>query len=226
MMAVASYGNVDYYKCRYCRYVAAFSDLVTQDYTISYYSETVHKYTNQIVGLGYTFYEDHSFEGGHICVECGYHTGQCTDHYEQYSVSQHKSYCECGEYILSNHSFSMGYCRFCGVQHTTHDYTDRYNNETRTMHRSYCICGANCLQPHVVESGSYSSGNKYALCIACKALVTIGMSHHQSIGELPHSENGSFILPDGIIVLVDEDIEAYFNGTLEFIYPDNNLEVA
>ena len=47
-----------------------------------------------------------------------------------------------------------------------------------------------------------------------------------SIGSLPHSENGSFILPDGIIVLVDEDIEAYFNRTLEFIYPDDNLDVA
>jgi hypothetical protein len=52
------------------------------------------------------------------------------------------------------------------------------------------------------------------------------MTHHQSLGELPHSENGSFILPDGIIVLVDEDIEAYFNGTLEFVYPDNDLETA
>ena len=45
-----------------------------------------------------------------------------------------------------------------------------------------------------------------------------------STSDLPHSENGSFILPDGIIVLADEDMEAYFNGTLEFIYPDDNLE--
>ena len=41
---------------------------------------------------------------------------------------------------------------------------------------------------------------------------------------LPRSANGSFILPDGVIVLVDEDIEAYFAGTLEFNYPDDNLE--
>ena len=34
--------------------------------------------------------------------------------------------------------------------------------------------------------------------------------------------NGSYILPNGIIVLVDEDIEAYFNGTLVF-YDKNNL---
>ena len=30
------------------------------------------------------------------------------------------------------------------------------------------------------------------------------------------SINGSYILPNGIIVLVDEDIEAYENGTLVF----------
>ena len=41
---------------------------------------------------------------------------------------------------------------------------------------------------------------------------------------LLRTENGSFILPDGVIVLVNEDIEAYFAGTLEFYYPDDNLE--
>ena len=36
--------------------------------------------------------------------------------------------------------------------------------------------------------------------------------------------NGSYILPNGIIVLVDEDIEAYLNGTLVF-YDKNDLPV-
>ena len=30
------------------------------------------------------------------------------------------------------------------------------------------------------------------------------------------SLNGSYILPNGVIVLVDEDVEAYLNGTLVF----------
>ena len=34
--------------------------------------------------------------------------------------------------------------------------------------------------------------------------------------DYPHTENGSYILPSGIIVLVPEDEEAYLNGTLEF----------
>jgi hypothetical protein len=35
------------------------------------------------------------------------------------------------------------------------------------------------------------------------------------------SANGSYILPDGTIMLVEEDIEAYFNGTLVFYDKDN-----
>ena len=36
------------------------------------------------------------------------------------------------------------------------------------------------------------------------------------------SNNGSYILPSGIIVLVDEDLELYLNGTLIF-YNRNEL---
>ena len=36
--------------------------------------------------------------------------------------------------------------------------------------------------------------------------------------------NGSYILPSGIIVLVEEDVEAYLNGTLVF-YDKNDLPV-
>ena len=39
------------------------------------------------------------------------------------------------------------------------------------------------------------------------------------------SVNGSYILPNGIIVLVDEDVEAYLNGTLVF-YDRDDLPVA
>jgi hypothetical protein len=38
------------------------------------------------------------------------------------------------------------------------------------------------------------------------------------------SVNGSYILPNGIIVLEDADVEAYLNGTLVF-YDPNDLPV-
>jgi hypothetical protein len=34
--------------------------------------------------------------------------------------------------------------------------------------------------------------------------------------------NGSYVLPNGIVVLVDEDVEAYMNGTLQF-YNSNDV---
>ncbi|MDY2888847.1 MAG: hypothetical protein SOU19_04695 [Candidatus Caccosoma sp.] len=34
------------------------------------------------------------------------------------------------------------------------------------------------------------------------------------------TRNGSYILPNGIIALVDEDIEAFMNGTLVFYNKD------
>lgn len=36
----------------------------------------------------------------------------------------------------------------------------------------------------------------------------------------PTTLNESFILPNGVVVLVDEDFDAYLDGTLVFIYPN------
>ena len=151
------------------------------------------------------------------------HTHEYTDHFESYSSTQHTSYCWCGVYELQNHSLGNGLCILCGAPHI-HDYSDRYVPKTNSTHISYCGCGSTSIQPHVVSAGAFSSGNKYAICLACGGTATTGVVLHQAVWNLPRSENGSFILPNGVIVLVDEDIEAYFDGRLEFIYPDDNLE--
>ena len=39
----------------------------------------------------------------------------------------------------------------------------------------------------------------------------------------PMSINGSYILPNGVIVLVDDDFEDYINGTLVFIYLNDGI---
>ena len=61
-------------------------------------------------------------------------------------------------------------------------------------------------------------------CLLCGGPATVGGTIIMDANQLPHTENGSYITPDGIIVLADEDMEAYFDGTLEFVYPDGNLE--
>ncbi len=159
MMAVASYGNQDYYKCKYCKYVAPFSDLVTQNYSANTrLSSQYHTYTNNVPGLNYTVIEKHSYT------------------YTWISYTAHEYDCECGEHDSGS---------------------------------------------HVVREGAFSNGNQYAMCLLCKRKATFGMVEGNfSVTPFPHTANGSFILPNGVIVLVDEDMEAYFNGTLVFYEGD------
>ena len=62
MIPVASYGNTDYYKCKYCRYVAPFTSRQTQHYTL--YNEVDserHMIVNHVTNLHYIALENHSF---------------------------------------------------------------------------------------------------------------------------------------------------------------------
>ena len=57
----------------------------------------------------------------------------------------------------------------------------------------------------------------------CGAIILIGNDFVQ-VGPANLTKvtlNGSYILPNGIIVLVDEDIEAYENGTLVWYDKDD-----
>ena len=158
MFAVASYGSCDYYKCKYCRYVAPFEDIVPQNYSVSQLNSYNHLVTNQVTGLSYSFTEQHSYNDS---------------------------------YIWFNY----------------------------TTHRENCACGADRLAGHAVAAGSFNGG-QYATCLRCGGLASIGFINPFSIDELPTSSNGSFILSNGVTILVDEDIEAYLNNTLAFNYPN------
>ena len=171
MMAVASYGTNDYYKCKYCRYVAPFSSNVAQDYDVVYHSEVSHKYVNTVDGLEYSFYEQHTVKNN-----------ECT---------------KCGEHI--------------------HSYSDHYIWQTEGLHMAYCGCGEYSMKSHVVLPGAFPKPDGYAICMLCRGRVFIGQLNSITSG-LAHTDNGSFILTNGIIVLVDEDVQAYFSGTLEFYY--------
>ena len=147
-----------------------------------------------------------------------FHREECEDcSYMDFKSHEYTNFLS---YTSTNHDVACA----CGATTTEAHYAYRYKSLDNSLHTVYCECGQEWTSPHVVESGSYTGGNKYALCLGCRALVTVGMTLHPTTNDLPRSANGSFILPNGVIVLVNEDIEAYFNGTLEFIYPDDNLE--
>ena len=217
MMAVASYGNCDYYKCKYCRYVAPFSDIVPQDYEITFISETYHQYQNMVDGLEYTILEPHIINENY-CSICQSNIHFYTHQYVSYSNYAHKAFCECGEYILEDHRhLAPSYdCVFCGAEHE-HTYGTSYEWISDKSHTAYCVCGESHIEGHVVSATAFPiNGRK--ICLLCRGLASEGFSQ-MAVGSLPHTENGSYITPDGITVLADEDIEAFLNGTLEFIYP-------
>ena len=99
-----------------------------------------------------------------------------------------------------------------------HEYTE-WAPYSPTKHIERCECGQNgtAKANHVVKS---SDKTKCMICGATiEAIGGLGESFIQNIQKV--TINGSYILPNGIIVLVDEDIEAYLNGTLVFYDKDN-----
>ena len=171
-------------------------------------------------GLEYTFFEPHNVIGN-ICIDCGAHFHLYTHHYQQYTDYAHKAFCECGEYILEEHSLNLNYqCWECGDEHE-HTYGERYEWASETNHTSYCLCGESKIEGHVINQSAAPFPGRLKVCLLCGGLASEGFSQ-MAVGSLPHTENGSYITPDGITVLADEDIEAFLNGTLEFIYPSDS----
>ena len=102
----------------------------------------------------------------------------------------------------------------------SHSYNNDYFWYNLTLHRASCICGTNQLEPHVISTRAL--GNQYSTCLLCGGLASIGMVGPFSTNEYPRTQNGSFILPNGVVALVDEDISGYLNGTLMFISSNTN----
>lgn len=192
MMAVASYGTKDYYKCKYCRYVAPFSSIVEQNYSKSNYSHSYHKCVNNVAGLEYSFYEGHTLVNNY-CTECNEYIHSFPDGYEQYSSSQHRAYCECGKWIYGSHSYY--YATYSSLQH-----------------KVICdICNYTYYQPHI-----YASNATIKMCLRCGQLAGSGGVLLDSVGEVIYlTDSGSYLRPDGIIMLSDEDVSLYLAGELD-----------
>lgn len=177
MMAVASYGNKDYYKCKYCRFVAPFSSNVLQNYSAEAIDDTHHRCYNNVPGLEYSFVEEHDLSVNG-CLTCLY------EHEHLF-----------GEYLY-------------------------YNN---AQHIRSCECGATQTATHYVDRSSIIS-DRYAICLGCNHLLDLqqDFAQIQSSDMVLSTMNGSYILSNGIVILVEADIEAYLNGTLQF-YPADQI---
>lgn len=172
MFALASYEDKDYIKCRYCRYVAPFSDLVAQDYEYQKFDGyDIHLTKAKNRNLYYSFNEKHDMVEGY-CSKCNYHV-----HEQVYKY---------------------------------------YNNRGHRMTCIYCNESFGGIKTHSVLASKLING-RYAPCIVCKEMLDLEVDKATIESKIIYrTENGSYILENGIIVLDDRDLEAYLNDTLKF----------
>ncbi len=102
-----------------------------------------------------------------------------------------------------------------------HDY--EYTWLSKLLHNATCTeCGDLKTELHVIaRSALKTNAIGVAYCVLCGGITGSGQIIHPDSTNLPSTPNGSYILPNGIIVLDDRDFEAYFNGRL--VFSDNDL---
>ncbi len=120
-------------------------------------------------------------------------------------------------YLINNEE----YCG-CGNKYHTHNYSSWQYND-RSSHIEKCECGVTgtTIRAHAIRQSDV--GNRYITCIECNYIldmnydfaIIVSMSNSVKV-----SKNGSYILSNGIVVLVDSDIDSYLNGTIVFYDKD------
>ena len=143
--------------------------------------------------------------------------------YNSIDSTTHTKYCKCGYSETVSHTIVNHYCVDCGYYNANHIYKAGYDWINYQHHQALCACGQGIREGHYIRLGSTTLSNKrYYTCLLCggdaeRGFVVIGSSSEIQIV----TENGSYVLPNGITVLVDEDIAAFLNGTLVFINNDS-----
>lgn len=108
---------------------------------------------------------------------------------------------------------------------TPHSHVYSYSWSSEAQHKATCgACGQVTFEAHAVAQGAFPTPDGYAKCLKCRGKAFVGELMGNSSGELMGNSvgvqsctpNGSYILPNGVIVLADQDVEAYMNGTLVF----------
>lgn len=138
-----------------------------------------------------------------------------------YESNSHIGRCTCDFTKISAHIYSNHYCTVCGVySSTSHDYNRNYKWLNYTLHSVECSCGSKTNQGHAVSSGSFTFGQKYAKCLFCGGDAMVGFTEFSSY-EILLTKKGSYILPNGVIVLNLKDYNDYINGKIYFVKKSN-----
>ena len=134
-----------------------------------------------------------------------------------------------GTYYLNFWIKSFGYVHTemvdISVECLIHEHNYSYMYLDANLHIKTCSCGTS-TEVHYVRRADIV-GN-FAFCLGCGRKLNLNISNPAIFMGIINqiTINGSYILPNGIVVLVDEDVEAYLNGTLTFYNPNEIPESA
>ena len=134
--------------------------------------------------------------------------------------SEHPEHEHVGHTIGYTSTYHTFRCDWCGDISQSHSYSyTPYNN---TMHLSQCRCGYSKREPHIISTGFLDM----QMCIKCLHRVDSGFEQMGlTSGVVYITSNGSYIRPDGIIVLSEIDLPRYLSGELDLdnVYPTGGL---
>ena len=126
------------------------------------------------------------------------------------TISKHDHYFD---YSFTN-TGHIGTCSVCNYsENDSHNFDRNYQWLNYSLHTVDCICTYEINQGHAITKSTYNSSSRFARCILCG-----GMAEKGFIGILMRDENnqylfsnGSFILPNGVIVLDERDVCDFLN---------------
>ena len=235
MLLVATNGIHNYYKCLYCRHIAEI-DIEARGTIHQYNDYNIWENMSSLnedyytINLPYTKSYNFSFnkDSGWVVQLFDSNFSLVEEINNIFSSNGADVLLDSGTYYvrIKNLGTDDENFRLVISPNHTHDYSE-WTYYSSTQHVSCCsLCGetGTTYGAHATKQ-SLVVGNK-ATCFICGFAFSLDNGFGQIIHNVQKvSVNGSYILPNGIIVLVDEDVEAYMNGTLVFYDKDKVPEL-
>lgn len=109
------------------------------------------------------------------------------------------------------HNSDVEYVKY--YRHAKHTYNQECVYVNTRNHKTYCLCGQYTLSMHSVRAGE--STGRYARCIGCGAQLDLWSEIYPvQPSAINQEKSGSYILPNGIAVIAEEDMELFERGQL------------
>lgn len=213
--AVMLDGATQYYNCHsYAWYRSMTTNPYWMDDPAAYYTDgSYYEVTQPQVGDIICYYDawDQNLHSGAIVSVSSTSTDLSSITVES-KWGGYGLYCHAADYCpyVSAHGGTMAYVKY--YHHAAHTYDQECVYFNKTYHTANCLCGHSVFSRHSVRS-SQISGNT-APCMGCGAILNLNDDNYPIS---PNSLNdctvgGSYLLPNGIAVISDEDMNLYLQG--------------